>query len=315
VTSLGLAAAPSIVRADGDVVAAVVPGNRKGRCAQIVLWRLGHAPVTIRTIDQCDTDGIGLDAVVELSLARQTVAWQETNGGNNLEMSISTATLAHPAEHDVSYVENGGGAASDPAGDYTGDLVGHGRLLAYAAWKLCDKFQPGYARPCQSGKPDVYDEQLRGIGGRVLRTGPSVLHPVWTDGSRILVRHGDGTLLLLDERGQQVQAFSAVPGLVGAAFQGSRLVTLTATGLAVWDTGTGHRLRSFALPTGRRLLEDVDGGIAVLGSSGTTHLIRLSDGRGATYTHAAHAQLEPQGLFFASGSTLRFVPRTALRFG
>jgi hypothetical protein len=310
--SLALAAPPSFVRADGDVVAALVPGNRKDRCAQIVLWRLGHAPVTIKTIDQCDTDGIGLDAVVELAVASRTVAWQETNGGNNLEMSISTATLLHPAEREVSYVENGGGAADDPAGDYTGDLVGHGRLLAYAAWKQCDRFQPGYTRPCQSGLPDLYGEQLHGIGGHVLRTGPSVLHPVWTDGSRILVRHADGTLLLLDENGDALRAFSAVPGLAGAAFQGSQLVTLTSTALTVWDTATGYRLRSFALPPGRRVLEDVDGGIAVLGSSGTTHLIRLSNGRGATYTHAAHAQLEPQGLYFASGSQLRFVPRADL---
>src|SRR4029077_6971980 len=106
--------------------------------------------------------------------------------------------------------------------------------------------------------------------------------------------------------------FSAVPGLAGAAFQGSQLVTLTSTALTVWDTATGYRLRSFALPPGRRVLEDVDGGIAVLGSSGAAHLIRLSNGRGATYTHAAHAQLEPQGLYFASGSQLRFVPRADL---
>jgi hypothetical protein len=74
-------------------------------------------------------------------------------------------------------------------------------------------------------------------------------------------------------------------------------------------------VRSFPLSPAKRMLEDLDGGVAVLGSSGTTHLVRLSDGHGATFTHAAHAQLEPQGLTFASAASLRFVPRSQIRFG
>jgi hypothetical protein len=311
-TSLALPAAPSIVRADGDLVAAVVPGNRRGRCAEIVLWRLGHAPVTIKTFDQCANDGIGLDAVVALALARRTVAFQETNGGNNLELIISKATLGHPKPVMVSYVENGGGAAGDPAGDYTGDLVGHGGVLAYASWKVCDQAQAGYARQCAPGLPDVYDQALRGIGGRVLRAGPSVLDPAWTDGTAILIRRAGGSLLLVGKHGGPLRVFPAIPGLAGAVFQGSTLVTLTPTSLTLWNLGTGARIRSFALPSASRVLEDLDGGIAVLGSHGTTHLIRVSDGRGVTYTHAAHAQLEPQGLTFARGAQLVFVPRAAV---
>jgi hypothetical protein len=315
--SISLPAAPSIVRADGNVVAAVVPGNRKGRCAEIVLWRIGHKPVTIKTIDQCDTDGIGLDSVAELALAGQTVAFQETNGGNNLELIVSTATLARPRANMVSYVENGGGAASDPAGEYNGDLVGHGTLLAYATWTLCDSAGGDYARPCSSGQPDVYDQALLRIGGGVLGRGAAVLDPIWTDGSAILVRHADHTLLLVDAKGRTIHSFPAIPGLAGAVFQGRQLVTLTPSALTVWDSHTGRLVRSFALQPGKRLLEDLDGGIAVLGSQGTTHLIRLSDGRGVTFTNAAKAQLEPQGLFFAAGSTLRFVSRADVvrRFG
>ncbi len=310
--SLTLPAAPPIVRADGDVVAAVVPGNRKGRCAQIVLWRLGHAPVTIKTIVQCDSDSIGLDSVAELALATQTVAWQETNGGNNLELSISTATLTHPKERVVSYVENGGGAAGDPAGDHTGDLVGHGRLLAYASWTQCDQAGGDYARACGSGLPDVYDQALRATRGRVLRAGPSVLDPVWTDGHAILIQHADRTLLLVGPRGGGIRAFPAMPGLADAVFQGSQLVTLAGTSLTVWNARTGAKMRSFALPPGKRVLQDLDRGIAVLGSNGTTLLVRLSDGRRATFAHAARAQLEDAGLFFASGRTLRFVPMSAV---
>ena len=313
--SISLPAAPSIVRADGNVVAAAVPGDRKGRCAEIVLWRVGGKPVAVRTIVECDNDGVGLDAVTELALAGQTVAWQETNGGNSLEMSVNTATLTRPKTHEVSYVENGAGAAEDPAGDWTSWLAGHGSLLTFDSWTRCDPAGAGYARACSPGQPDVYGVKLRRIGGGILRQGPDVFHSVWTDGSSILIQHEDGSLLLVGSQGLPLRRFAAVSGLLGAVVQGSQLVTLTPTTLTLWNARTGARVRSFVLPHATRVLEDLDAGVAVLGSQGTTHLIRLSDGRGITFTHAAHAQLEPQGLYFTSGRTLRFVPRARVRFG
>jgi len=313
--SVTLRAPPALVRADGDVVAAAVPGDRKGHCAQIVLWRRGHAPVTITTIVECDNDGVGLDSVDELALAGRTVAWQESNGGNNLELSISKATLAKPKEQEVSYVENGGGAADDPAGDWTGSLVGHGGLVAYASWSQCDAVGGGYARTCSSDRSDVYAQRLVRVDGRVLLSGADAVYPVWTDGHAILVRHADRTLALVDSAGRELWRHSPVRGLVGVAFQGSQLVTLTRSALAVWKLPANAPRRVFRLSSSRRVLEDLDGGLAVLGSHGTTHLIRLSDGRGATFAHVAHAQLEPEGLFFSDGRTLRFVPRARIHFG
>ena len=316
VVSLQLPAGASIVRADGNVVAAVVPGNRKGRCAEIFLWRVGGDRKTLKTIVECDNDGVGLDGVDDLAVGGRTVLWEETNGGNNLELSISKATLARPKEQEVSYVENGDGAAGDPAGDWTGSLVGHGSLLAYASWTECDRAGGGYARTCSSGGHDLYAQRLHLVGGRrVVHFGPDAIFPVWTDGHAILILHEDRTLVLVDPHGRAFWRHSAVPGLVGAVFQGSQLVALTRNRLFVWRLPGLTPVRSFPLTRAKRVLEDLDGGVAVLGSSGTTHLIRLSDGRGATFTHAAHAQLEPQGLTFASGASLRFLPRSQIRFG
>ena len=313
--SVPLPAAPSIVRADGNLVAAVVPGDRTGRCTEIVLWRIGRAPVVIRTIAQCDADGVGLDAVADLALAGQTALWQETNGGNNLELIVNKATLTRPKAQEVSYVENGGGAAGDPAGDWTGALVGHGSLLAYASWKQCDRAGGDYARHCSPSLPDWYAQRLHWVGGRVLAWGSDAILPIWTDGKAILVRHLDQTLVLFDSHGRVLWRHSAVRGLVGAVFQGSRLVTMTLTSLAVWDLRRDEVIRTIPLVRKLRVLEDLDGGVAVLGYRGTTQLVSLADGRRATFPHAANAQLEPQGLYFADGRTLRFVPRAQIRFG
>ncbi len=313
--SLPLPAAPAIVRADGNIVAAAVPGNRKGRCAEIVLWRVGGRAKTIQTIAQCNDDGVGLDAIDQLALGGQTVLWQETNGGNNLELAISKATLTRPKAQTVSYVENGGGAAGDPAGDWTGALVGHGSLLAYASWKQCDRAGGDSTRPCSASRPDRYAQRLHRIGGRVLAWGQDAILPIWTDGKATLVHTLDQALVLFDSAGRMLWRHSAAPSLVGAVFQGSQLVTLTSTALAVWDLHRNEVIRTIPLVRGLRVLEDLDGGVAVLGFHGTTTLIRLADGRRAIFTHAANAQLEQQRLYFSDGRTLRFVPRPAIRFG
>ena len=53
-----LPASPSIVRADGNLVAAVVPGNRKGRCAEIVLWRVGRDAGDDQDDRECSTTAL-----------------------------------------------------------------------------------------------------------------------------------------------------------------------------------------------------------------------------------------------------------------
>jgi hypothetical protein len=299
-----LPAAPSIVRADGQVVAALVPGNGT-RCAQIVVWRLGHAPKTIRTHSQCGDRGVLPGRVSDLALAGTTVAWQETGGGNNREYVVYEASPERPTPVLKSYAENGSGAAGNPGGNYTGGLAGHGGLIVYASWTHCDPLDVGYARPCSTKLPDVYAQTLKRIGGGVLRRGPDVLDPVWVDAGRVLIRHADGSLLLLD--GPVARAFPATAGLLGAAVQGRQLVTLTRTALAVYDAQTAKLARSFRLAPAARTLEDLQGAIAVLGRSGTTHLVRLADGRGVTYPRAA-----PAGLAYASGRRLVFVPRAAV---
>jgi hypothetical protein len=311
----------TLLAADGSLAAAVVEGDNKSRCTQVVLWRPGSKPVVIKTQVECDGGG-PLEGVDELALGDNRVLWEETNGGDNLELSVETATVAKPKTQDLSYVESGAGAAGDPGGDYTGNLLADGPLLVFASWTSCDPYGGGYGRPCQKGQPDDYNGVLhRVVNGKdtVLRSGDDVLYPIWVDGGRILVRNGS-KLTLLRTSGAALQTFDAGAGFQGAVFQGSNLVILRPTALDVYGTGTGTLIRTFHLKKAKRRLVDVQSGIAVLIGGGAVHLLRLDTGKGAGFTPTGggtiQAQLEPTGLFMSSKTGLAFEPmaRVLARF-
>src|SRR3990170_194735 len=46
----------TLLAADGPLAAAVVTGNGKSRCTQIVLWRPGRSPVANNTLAGCGND-------------------------------------------------------------------------------------------------------------------------------------------------------------------------------------------------------------------------------------------------------------------
>lgn len=307
----------SLLAADGALAAAVVPGNGHGRCTQIVLWKPGTAATTVTTGVGCG-GGTSLEGVAELALGGKRVLWQETNGGNNLELIVQTATLRRPVGTMVSYVENGNGAGGDPGGDYTGRVLADGPLLIFASWKRCDPYASegaDYAAPCKTGEPALYASALHQVvGGKdtVLRRGDDLLSPVWVDGGRILVRGPDSKLVLLRSTGAPLRTFDVGTDFGEAVFQGARLAVLRPTSLDVYDTGSGARVRSYPLSKKPRHLADLQSGIAVLVADGAVHLLRLDTGKGTTVVPRGggtiHAQLEPTGLFTSSAKELAFVP-------
>jgi hypothetical protein len=280
-----------------------------------VLWRPGTRAVTVETAVGCGRGGPS-EGLTELALGGNRVAWQETNGGNSLELIVKTATLADPKPRGVSFVTNGDGAGEDPAGDWTAHLHADGALLVFARWSHCETAEGGSTiRPCVAGEAETYDGALhRIVGGRdtVLRRGDDVTEPIWVDGGRTLVRRPDGKLALLRTTGATLRTFDVGEGATGAVFQGSRLAVLRRTALDVYDTASGTRVRSFHLRSMARSLVDVQRGIAVLLAGGQIHLVRLDDGRGATIVPPRggplRAQLEAGGLFYSAGARVFFVP-------
>ena len=312
--TLATAGPVTLLAADGRLAAAVVQGDGRKRCARIVLWKPGSKPVTVKLQVGCGEGG-PLEGVDDLALGGNRVLWEETNGGNNLELIVNTATLAKPKPATVSYVENGNGAGGDPGGDYTGSLYADGPLLTFASWTQCDPYQGSqFARPCEKGKPAYYNGVLHRVtAGKdtVLRSGDDMLFPDWVDGGRVLVHNGT-KLMLLRTSGATLRTFEVGPDVEQAVFQGSRLAVLRPSSLDVFDTATGIHTHSYRLVSTKRRLVDIQSGIAVLAVGPAVRLIQLDTGRGATFLPAGggtvQAQLEPTGLFTSSAKGIAFVP-------
>src|SRR5437763_817376 len=125
-----------LLAADGN--SAAVTTEVKRACARrIVVWT---APERRSTSVKPGILGCSGDGISRLAVGGGRVAWIEQGGGNNLEMSLMTASLGGRTMKQLEFVTNGDRAGADPAGDWVGQLFGAGSLLAYNSWtQVCDK--------------------------------------------------------------------------------------------------------------------------------------------------------------------------------
>src|SRR5207248_1619419 len=142
--SFGAASPDAVFSTRGRVGMLAADGNHaavttiaKGGCGRIVVWTApGNQTTRLKPgILGCSGDGIS-----RLAVGGGRVAWIEQGGGNNLEMSLMTASLGGRTMKQLEFVTNGDRAGADPAGDWVGQLFGAGSLLAYNSWtQVCDK--------------------------------------------------------------------------------------------------------------------------------------------------------------------------------
>jgi hypothetical protein len=200
--------------------------------------------------------------------------------------------------------------------------------------------------------PTTYRERLWRVAGRrklLLAASRTELAAVSVAAGRILVRRGDGSLELRGATGSLLHRFAFRPGEVQAA-------VLDATELVVLDRrGSGLAWRVYRPRSGKLVrvlaarpdvasaihptrpperppsdLLDVERGVLAYAVGRTVHVVRLADGREATFGPSAvnepgrppvFVQLEPPGLTYAYAvrgplqGRVRFVPFGAIRFG
>jgi hypothetical protein len=137
---------------------------------------------------------------------------------------------------------------------------------------------------------------------RTLAEGPGVVYVRSVDAGRIVVERADGDVAVLDAAGRELLVVPFEPKeVVWTVLSGHDLVVKKAQSLEVYDVPSGKLRKRWSLTPGSYLF-DAHAGIAVLLRGKSVHLLRLSDGRGASFSAPASiesADLEGPGLVYA----------------
>ena len=301
--------------ADGNRVAVKTTAQSSRSCGRIVVWTApGRKSKSFSTSNPgcgsilCPK---GSGCVDELALGHGQVAWISRSGGNNLELMVITARLSDGAPKTIERAFNGNGAGGDPKGDWVGQLLGGGALLAYSGWSVACDSPKENACDLGEGALTVRNERIVRIsGGRrvVVKRGAASrpLHAV--GGGRMAVESGGG-ITVLGPSGARVSTVPALPGNPPRAIALSRTrlaVTRTFT-LDVYNPATGATVKSIPLgPAAALRLVGVNSRLALLRGPRRLVLVRLSDGKlialpikSSRAASIVDARLTEAGLFYA----------------
>jgi hypothetical protein len=306
---------------DGNRVASVTTSRTKGRCGlRIVVWSvLGRRPRSfIKLGPSC---AAGREAVRgyyvdQLALGGGQVAWIGVTGGNDLELHLEVAKLAGRAAKEIDFVTSDEGGV----GEWVGQLLGGGPLLAYNRWAVvCDS-----GEGCPPGLRLKSKKLVRISAGRglVVRRGADS-YPLGAVGGGRMAVDSAGAVTVLAPSGSPVATVPAVAG------NPPRAIALSRTHLAVERTftldlyapATGAEAKSLPLgPAAALKLADVNSKLALLRGPRRLVLVRLSDGklislplRSGTAKRFVDIRLDGAGLFYAYNS-LRGSPKGRVAF-
>jgi hypothetical protein len=283
---------------DGNRVAVVVPA--KG-CERVVVRTVPGR--TSRSFKACGNGG-----VTELALAGGRVAWIEANYGNYAHLSVIAATLAagrpHAIESEISYGPGLGG-------EWVGQLLGGGPLLAFNTWLVKCKPPPGFG--CDPWDPtlSVSGEQLVRISagrGVVVRSGPGS-YPLRAVGGGRMAVESAGAVTVLAAGGSHVATVRAAEGNPprATALSRTRLAIERTFTVDLYNPATGARTKSLSLgPAAALELAGLSAKLALLRGPRRLVLVRLRDGKliSLPLSRAAEdglvdARLTAAGLFYA----------------
>jgi hypothetical protein len=303
----------TVLAADGNRVA--VATHVKPGCGRIVVWTApGQGSVRVKPgILGCAGDG-----VTQLALGAGRVAWIEQGGGNNLELSVMAAKVSGGPATQLQFATNGDRAGADPAGDWVGQLLGAGPLLAYNSWtQVCDK--PA-SEECGDNDPLLRltkERLVRIVDGRrlVVTRGTAAYALVAAGGGRMAVETA-GAVTIRAASGTQVASVPDVALNDRVALSKTRLAIQRTLTLDLYDPATGAAAKSLPLGTAASLsLADVTSRLALLRGPHRLVLVRLRDGKRLSFPLRPGAAatlvgggLTDAGLFYAYNTRSASLP-------
>jgi Tol biopolymer transport system component len=286
--------------ADGGTVAFVTQAIPTD-CDHVDVWAPGSASVTRFALRApC---GYGDNHVYDVAVAGSVVAWVSYSYGRT-GVVVKSPALDHPVSIGP---DREGDGITWPTGVPDYHLRGDGGLLVASDGSSLLRIGAG-------------EQKCGDLACTTLRGGHDdhVCCPDSVSGGLIALRE-PGAVTVFDDQGRLVRSFPFEPADVSAArLDGGRLVVWRFGALEEYDVATGARLLARLMPAGYRLA-DVDGGIAVLTSTGGVELLRLDDARSLTLPGGdpTLADLEPLGLYYSyptadGGGRVVFVPRAEI---
>ena len=305
----------TMLAADGNRVAVKTTGRSSRSCGQIVVWTASGRNSKSFSTSNPGCGSIlcqrGSGCVDELALGDGQVAWISRSGGNNLELMVITARLAGGAPKRIEHAFNGAGAGGDPKGEWVGQLLGGGSLLAYNGWRvICDSADE-FA--CDEGKATltVTNERIvRIAAGRrgVVRRGPGS-RPLSAVGGGRMALVAEGAVVILGPSGARLATVPTLPADPprAVALSRTRLAVSRTFTLDLYNPATAGKVKSLPLgPAAALQLVGVNSRLALLRGPRRLVLVRLSDGKlvslPITSSRAASivdARLTEAGLFYA----------------
>jgi hypothetical protein len=302
----------------GAITELAVDGNRvavattiSGTCGRVVVWTPSARTFrTLRTLDGCGGGTIAY-RVFELALAGGQVAWLAETGGNSLELLLHAGRVSDPTAKQIEHAINGNGGAMDPRGEWVGQLLGGGALLAYNRWTvLCDPPQDYGCEPSDPTLRLANQQVVRIVSRRpvVLRRGPDAYRLAAVGGGRMAVET-DGAVTVRAASGSRLASVPAVAANPprGVALSSTRLAVARRSTLDLHAPASGIELRSIPLGAAAGLqLAGVTSRLALLRGPRRLVLVRLDDGklfslplRSSAGTRVVDARLSEAGLFYA----------------
>jgi hypothetical protein len=318
----------------GDAPRAAMLLGPRTAC-RLLVW---NASTGVATRIRTGCPGSVRDGTFGVALTGTRVGWVQTGGGNLLEMILETATTADRKPRFVSFV----GSGPDVDGDYIGEVLAKAQRFFFTEYVRCAEPEegesPGGPLACTAGRQrgDVirtevwlFDPGRRGARCpgetafkrcRLLASSSDRVRLLSTDGSRYALRLADGSIELRTSGGKVLQTIAGGGGRAEAALSTSRFLVRQGSMLQVYDSHSGAPIGTRPVPPSSRLV-DTAAGLAVLLVGRNARLLRLTDGKTATFrvsgTGAVHAQLERPGLYYSSSGRVVFVPMKQVlrRFG
>lgn len=253
----------------------------------------------------------------DLALAGDRLVYALNIGCNAITISLYLRNLAGPSSENP--IAQGFGNCGAPFGTAYGRAAGAGNLLVFGDWS--EGHAPAIPFPVTSAR-------VRRVDGTscpcpTILSTPGPLYPADVDEGRA-VAYGDNETIVLNRDGNRLMSIPVAPQ--AAQLSHDDLVVLTNGVLRDYNVPDGALLHSWRLPdvssgpvcgwrfceTKHLVLNDARRGLVAYVLDGTLHLLRLADGADVIVRGASLGRFMDDGLVYADGARLRFVPYSQL---